>query len=856
MNFKGIFFFIFFSTVLFAQEKDSLFVAADSTAILDSLKLQISDSASIKNKNQVEDIVYSESKDSLVFDVKNKKMFVYGSGALKYKQTNLNAGKIIVDYTINELEAFGRMDSSNTKLIETPVLKEGGDSYEGERIRYNFKTQQGFISEAKNKEIGSRYEGEKVKKVDKDTYFIDGGMFTTCDSDTPHTYFTADKMKVIQNDKIIADWIFMYIGGVPLPLPIPFAVFPNESGRRSGIIVPTYGQIADRGQYFRNFGYFWAASDYFDMAFTGDYYTKGGYAFRNRTRYTKRYSFSGNFNAGYSQIVTGESGDPNRRNQTDWNINLFHNQEINPTTRLDANLQFLSQTFLQNNAIDYNDLLSQDIISNATFNKRWEESGSSLTINYSRRQNLKTGDTRETLPNLSFSKSQFSPFKKDSKDYSSEPSWYELIALDYNGQFKNERIKTEGDVEKLAGVNHNVNLNFSPKLGYFNITPNFSYNEKWYNRRLVIESVPVLSTNPKTGATIVTDSVSEKYINEFNFVRTFDMSVSASTKLYGIMQTNFLGVEAFRHTIRPSISYTYQPDFASDSWNYYDSYKLSSGEVVNYDKYGREIFGGVSSGERQSLSFSLGNVFEIKTFKNPQDSTNDDNKITLLNVDASINYNFAADSLRVSDLNLSYRTQIGQLLSFQGSSSYTFYDYNGTQRVNRFLYKEGKGLFRLTNFNFSISTSIAGDKIEKKEKQDTTKTDELDAFRKKDFIALYDNSQPADLSIPWDLSLSYYYNLSKNSPSIVNKFSNLGLDLSFNLTENWKFKVRGSYDFEQKQISAPQITVYRDLHCWEFNFTWNPLGTYRGYHFEIRMKASESQDIKVTKARGLYSGRR
>lgn len=840
MNFRGVFFFIFFSTLLFAQEKDSLFIHSDST----------------KSKSQIEDIVYSESKDSLIFDVKNKKMYVYGAGALKYKQTNLNSGLIIVDYTKDELEAFGRIDSSNTKLIETPILKEGGDAFEGERLRYNFKTQQGFISEAKNKEVGSRYEGEKVKKVDKNTYFIDGGMFTTCDSDTPHTYFTADKMKVIQNDKIIADWIFMYIGGVPLPLPIPFAVFPNESGRRSGIVVPTYGQIADRGQYFRNFGYFWAASDYFDMAFTGDYYTKGGYAFRNRTRYAKRYSFSGNFNAGYSRIITGEEGDPARRNQTDWNINLYHNQEINPTTRLDANLQFLSSTFLQNNAIDYNDLLSQDIISNATFNKRWEETGSSLTLNYYRSQNLRTGDTHETLPSLNFSKSQFSPFKKSSKEYSTEPSWYELIALDYNGQFKNERKKVAGDVEKKLGVNHNVNINFSPKLGYFNITPNFSYNEKWYNRRLVIESTPVLSTNPDTGAPMVRDSISERYVNELNFVRTFDMSVTASTKLYGIMQTNFLGVEAFRHTLRPSISYTYQPDFASDSWDYYDSYKLSSGEKVRYDKFGREIFGGVSGGKRQSLSFSLGNVFEVKTFKNPKDSTNNDNKITLLNLDANINYNFAADSLRVSDLTLNYRTQIGNLLNFQGSSSYTFYDYNGPQRVNRFLYKEGKGLFRLTNFSFSISTSIAGDKIEKKEKQDTTKTDELDAFRKKDFIALYDNSEPADLSIPWDLSLSYSYNLSKNDPSIVTKFSNLGLDLSFNLTENWKFKVRGSYDFEQKQISAPQITVYRDLHCWEFNFTWNPLGTYRGYHFEVRMKASEFQDIKVTKARGLYSGRR
>jgi hypothetical protein len=80
--------------------------------------------------------------------------------------------------------------------------------------------------------------------------------------------------------------------------------------------------------------------------------------------------------------------------------------------------------------------------------------------------------------------------------------------------------------------------------------------------------------------------------------------------------------------------------------------------------------------------------------------------------------------------------------------------------------------------------------------------------------------------------------------------------LGFSLTKNWKFTVRGSYDFDAKKVTAPQVTIYRDLHCWEMNFTWNPIGLYSGFHFELRMKAPEFRDAKVTKSGGLYSGKR
>jgi hypothetical protein len=241
--------------------------------------------------------------------------------------------------------------------------------------------------------------------------------------------------------------------------------------------------------------------------------------------------------------------------------------------------------------------------------------------------------------------------------------------------------------------------------------------------------------------------------------------------------------------------------------------------------------------------------------KDPTDTTSESQKITLLNLDLSTGYNFAADSIKLSDLRVSYRTKIGDILNFNGSSNYTFYDYDAGRRINEFLASKGKGLFRLTNLNFSVSTSISGKKLAGEERtgRDVDEEEEFDAFKEKDYVRLYEE-EDTDFSIPWNLRLSYNYNLSKPTPAKGVVRSNLGVNLGFNLAKNWKFGVRGNYDFQAEEFSAPQVTVYRDLECWEMNFSWNPIGNYTGFRFEIRMKAPELRDVKVTRRRGLYSG--
>lgn len=841
---------------------DSLNIFSQFDSTFTPTKEHLADSTK-KKTFDIDDVITSTASDSIWFDLVNKKMYIYGTGDLKYKQTNLKGGKINLDFATNNLEAEGIIDTSDSAavngLIQTPILSEGAEIYEGTKLRYNFKTQKGFISAAKNVKGETRYEGSAVSKVSKNTFFVKDGIYTTCKSDTPHTYFSASEMKVIQKDKIFAKWIFMYIGGVPLPIPIPFAVFPNEKGRRSGIIAPTYGKISDRGHYFRNFGYFFAINDYMDLTLNGDYYTRGGWGTRARYRYVSRYNFNGNLSASYSKILIGEEGDPIKRS-TDWKLAFAHSQTFTPTLKLVANLSFQTGKYYQNNSVKYSELLKKDITSNATLSKRWDESGNSLSISYNRTQNLQSGDIRETLPNISFSKSQFYPFKSSSSYR--DQSWYEMIGFNYSGKFKNYRNSIDNELKIRGGIQHNISVNASPKLGHFNFTPSLSYVEKWYNKKTkrYFESVQDISHTKmffqSMTSSTARDTIVEKDVHEINMIRTFRFGLSASTKIYGMMQPKMLGIEAFRHTLKPSISYNYNPNFSDEKWGYYDSYVDTSGSIVRYDPYSNEVFQGVPGGESQSINLSIGNVFEIKTSKDPTDTTSESKKITLLSLDFSTGYNFVADSLKLSDLRVSYRTKIGNILNFSGSSRYTFYDFVGTRQINEYLTSKGKGLLRLTSVNFNISANLSGDKLagEQRTGKNNRSNEEFESFKRKDNVKLYDEEEN-DFSIPWNLSLNYRFNLTKPKAdtSIIN--SNIGINMGFNLAKNWKFGVRANYDFQNKEFSSPQISIYRDLECWEINFNWNPIGTYTGFRFEIRMKAPELRDVKVTRRRGFYSGR-
>ncbi|AFH48765.1 Organic solvent tolerance protein OstA [Ignavibacterium album JCM 16511] len=797
-------------------------------------------------KYDVDTTVFAEAKDSIFFKIKEKKMLIYGNGNLKYKQTEIKSGRIEIDFEKSIIDAYGIKDDSLNKYIETPVLAEAGETYKGNRMKYNFKTQQGVISFAQTEQEGSKYTGQKIKKVDKDVYFISDGVYTTCEDSIPHYYFYSPKMKVIHKEQIVAEWIFLYFGGVPFPIPLPFAVFPIESGRRSGIIAPVFGDDGTYGTYFSRFGYFWAISDYMDLNMTGDYYTRGSYRINSLFRYAKRYEFNGSLDGSFGNFVIGEKDDPDRSESKDWRLRWNHNQTITPTMRFDARLEFLSNNQITRNISDINDLLRNEAVSNATLFKTWDESRNSISINYNRRQVFQTNEVFEILPSITFTMSQKYPFRSGS---ASTKNILETFGYSYSGNFENRRDRKDRDLKIRGGINHQLTASLSPKIGYFSISPSFNYQERWYNKRIQRYSIPNFEGK---------DSIITNDVKEINFVRTFSLGVSASTKFYGIFNPEMLGVKSIRHTVIPSISYSFTPDFSTDGWGYYDYYTNQAGQRIKYNKFENEIFGGASNRESQAINFSLSNIFEMKTQNDPTDTTSKENKIQLLNLGANIGYDFTADSLKFSDLRLNYRTQIGTFFSFNGASSFSLYDYEGKiPRVNRFLYDAGKGLLRLTSFNFSVSLTLSGEKLKSAQTRQTSRPMQESGFAQDNrniYQGLYYMNDP-DFTIPWDISLNYYFNESRPTPNNISKSSSISGSMNFNLTPAWKFSVTGSYDLNRKEFAAPVIRISRDLDCWIMNFTWNPVGTFRGYMFELRVKAPQLQDLKITKRDQFFEGR-
>ncbi len=827
----------FFISYSFGQESFPKDTAAFISGVTKSDTTQsLQDTSS--TAGGVDTVVNYSSSDSIVYSLSTRTMALYSNSQIKYQKMELQAARIDINWDSSILSAFGIPDSTDTtkmRQLGAPVMNDQGEIYNGKELGYNFKTKRGRIQVADTKLDEGFYHGDRLKKVEQSVLFVEDGRYTTCDNPDPHYYFFSPKMKVTLQDRVIAEPVYMYISDVPV-FWFPVAVFPNKGGRRSGIIAPAIAEDARHGRLLRHAGYYWAISDYMDVNLVADLYTKGSWALSSNYQYNLRYYFSGGLSGEYRKMLVGDPSDQDYRKDISYTAHIRHNQEINPTTRLNVNFSFASNNSYKN-TIDINQALSQDITSNATLSKSWEGTPNSMSVNISRRQNLINGNINETMPSISFNHSQSYPLRFGSKSVSSsDAAWYEMIGMSYNANFTNNKAKVQRELDSVKvqidgrdtiktvekyefdryyKLSQGVGINISPKLGYFTISPSMNYSDE---RSFTDNDIPTVNDGLL---------LTKKY-QKWGRRGTFSSGISASTKLYGIVQPNILGVAAMRHTFSPGLSFMYS----------------------------KQIIGENLPPKQMTMNFSVGNNFEMKT--NPSEEGKEGKKIQLLNLSSGISYNFSADSLRFSDINVNYRTGISNIVDIGGGAVFDLYKLEQIgpstyKKVNKFLINEEGRLARMKSFSISMSTSLSGDK--KKSGGETSLADSTEQRKPvSGYYGLRKQEEEPDFSIPWRLSLSWDYSENKVPPSRY-RSSNVRGNLEFNLTENWKFSMNGGYDIINKEFVIPQINISRDLHCWIMNFSWVPIGTYRNYQFEIRLKAPQLQDIKITKsgsASGIY----
>ncbi len=870
--------------MLFAQEGEVVRVDTTSfEAASDSLRISMADSLKINHqegtpsKNQLEDVVECLSMDSLIFDIESQSVFMYKGAKIDYLDIHIEADYVQIDFAKNIASARGLPDSSG-KFVGMPLFKNNDLEFTSKEIAYNYRTEEGVIKDVRTEEGEGFLHGDVVKKLQDNTSNMGQGWYTTCSAKEPHFCLKYNKARVIPDDKVVTGLAWIEIEDVPLPVGLPFGLFPIAKGATSGIVIPRYGEQENRGFYLEEGGYYWHINDYMDLKVLGDIYTRGSWAVKPSFRYKLRYKFSGSFYFGYAVNKVGQPNTSSYRESRDFNIRWTHVQDpkARPNSSFNANVNFKSSNFNTFNPVSTTDYLSNTYQSSIAYQTKLFNKKGNLTLNAGLTQNTKSGSLNINLPSLSFSLQRLYPFKR--KKATGKKRWYEDLSLQYNMAAQNTINTTDtlfmdyfrrGTLSQHFnnGIKHSVRIQSPMKiLKYINVTNSFNYTDRWYFRSVRQKWVydSLFSGTYDLSGHVQTDTVS-------GFVRGADYSIasSLSTKLYGMFNFKRGVLKAVRHVVTPSVSLSYTPDFGDEKHGYYkDYFDPTRGEFVTYSIFDggnySAIYGGVPAREQGLVSFNIGNNLEIKV-RDRSDTLVGTRKVKIIdNFNLSTSYDMTRDSLRWNPLRLSGRTKLFNLINVTYAASYDPYALDSLgRRINTFQYAVDKRLFRpsSTSYQFSLSYSLSSNKLrswrEKRAERDKTRAalnsklgteeERMEIAENPEMFLDWDN--PWNINIGYNLRLGAAYRYGRygevtKTPSYIHTISARG---DVNITPKWKVAFNTNYDLAKMELSYTRFDIHRDLHCWEMSFQWTPMGYTKGWEFMIRAKSSLLQDLKLTR---------
>jgi len=815
------------------------------------------------------------SADSLSMDLKQKKAWLYGNASIEYEDIKLNASIIEIDFDDNTIHAYATQDSAG-KDIGTPEFKQGSISFKSKEIAYNFTTRKGLIQNVITKEGDGYVHGTVIKKVNDSVTNVGKGEFTTCDlEDHPHFSLKYTKAKILAGNKIVTGPAYISIEGVPLPIALPFGLFPNKKGRSSGLIVPKYGESANRGFFLEDGGYYFGLNDYFDLKLTGDIYSRGSWAVKPNLTYKVRYKFAGSFSLKYAATVYGTEGTPDYYNKSDFFVTWSHRQDpkARPNSVFSASVNAGSSNFNKYNPASVNDYVSNTFSSSVSYDVRFG-TFANLTTSARHSQNNTSKQVTLSLPEISFSIQRLYPFKR--KTQTGKAAWYESINVTYRTDLKNELNTYDSLVFKsdvadrfVNGLKHTIPISGSFKvLKYFSWSNGFNYNERWYTKTYTktwVDDTAYINGIQTLGY-IDTDT-----INGFKTARDYSFNSSLSTTVYGMRQFTKGPIRAIRHVVRPSVGFSFLPDFGTPEKGYWRTVQVDSkGTTQEYSIFGTApLYGSPPSRKSGAINFGITNNLEMKV-RSLKDTITGTKKVMLIdNFSITTSYDLAKDSLKWSNINLSARTTLFKKIQISYSSSYSpyglysqpfygytlldyysnpYYSYVPGPVINTYQYSMNKKLLRFLNAGWNLSVGY-----DLKPKKTAAKKAAPNSASEQEIEDLTNNP---NLYIDWDnpWSLHVDYNFRYTSVPVLTTgelkrdiIQTFRLSGDVNVTEKWKFSMQTGYDFEQKDFAYTQITIYRNLHCWEMRFSWIPYGTQKSWNFQINAKSSLLQDMKLTK---------
>jgi len=873
-----------------AADSSIAFKIADSILLKDSITiLQKKDSPVIPgiktdtfdvklSKDSLDAPIYYHADDSMVMQVPDKKIILYGKHTnAKYEDNELSAPGIVYDQKNNMVTAVHTKDSTG-KVIASPAFKQGELLTVSDSIAFSPKTGKGLSKGTYTKQDEMYIYGERIKKVDSSSFFAYKARITTCNLDTPHFAFVSKKIKFINKKFAVTGPVHPEFEGVPLPIILPFGIYPMHQGRHSGLIAPSFNANDQYGLALENLGYYKVISDNWDVTARGTFYSYGGWTLSMSPRYYRRYRYTGNINIDIQRLKIGFKGDPDYSLNKSFKVRWTHNMDskARPGVTFSANVDAGTTSFDRFTPNNPNRNFNNILTSSINYSKVWKDKPFNISLQANHTQNSNTKQVSITLPSGNFNLNTIYPLRR--KEAIGAYKWYENFGIALNSVFQNQTtfydnsnpddtLNTAGKKDfrpvftqitnnMIWGVRHSVPVTLAlPSLGVVQISPGMSYSETWFQRRVLYN----WNDAAKKVDTFATKG--------FYTARDMSFSLSASTRVFGMfMFGKDSKVKAIRHEIRPTASISYKPDL---NGQYFRTVQLDS--LLNfrqYNIYEGNINGGYGAGEFGGISFGLDNNIQMKVRNKKDTAEGADKKVTLID-GLAINgsYNFLIDSFQLSNLSLSGRTNLFNKINITFGGTLDPYQYDTTgRRLNRLVWKDKVfTLGRLASGNLSLSTSFQGgnqgQQTQKKQSLNNAVNPYTGALlTEEQQEAAFISNNPADyvdFSIPWSINFGYSLRFSQ-SYLVANKDfkTNINSDATFGgslaLTPKWQISMNGTYNFDTKKMGVLSMSVSREMHCWQMSISLAPVGRYKFFSVIISPKSPLLRDIKVNRTRYFY----
>ncbi|MBK8499147.1 MAG: LPS-assembly protein LptD [Flavobacteriales bacterium] len=800
---------------------------------------------------QLEDEVRYEARDSIRYDLANQTVYLFGAATVNYQDIQLSADRIAFSFKNEIAEAFGAPDSAGT-VVGKPSFTQGGHTIDADSIRYSFRSKEGLIREVRTQEQEAWVHASLSKRHANGEVHSKGGMLTTCDRPHPHYHFKVGRMMVIPDDKIVAGPAYMKIGKVPTPLAVPFGLFPNKKGGSSGLLIPVWGNNQNLGYFLLNGGWYMPFGQHVDQQLTGDIYSRGSWALKSVTRYKARYRYSGNLELNHSTLLTSDPEFPDFSRQRNFFINWRHvvDAKASLTDRFSASLNVgTSSNFTNNFNSSTNQYLSNTFQSNIGWTHLWPGKPYTLSVNALHRQNTIERSFSVTLPAVTFNLQRILPIQL-LRPAAAAPRWYDQLAFNYTANFDNRLTTTEehlyleniGPLARQArnGIKHSAALTTTFKNRFFSLNPEFRVTDRMYFEQLR----KTVFAEPDTTYT-VTDTVPK-----FGAPLEWSTGAALTSKLYGTYFFFGEGLKAIRHTITPTVGFTYRPDNSTRIEGPFGT----DGAIGSYSPYQIGIYGEPSAGESGSLNFGLIQNVEAKVRdrKAMADSTSSFNaaqegevtykKIKLIDyLSLNASRDLLKDSLQWSNVGISTRTSLFNVVNINLNSSWDPYAVDSLgRRIDRSERSVSGALARMVYTNVAIGFDVKSKRYGQpvaSSTNDRTVVNDSDPTK----------GAEVNFSMPWRLGVNYSYDVSRAySAGTFTDTERQSVLFNGDVTvlKYWKLGVSSGYDLVAEDWTPTSLNLYWDLHCWEFNFNIIPLGERKSFMFRINVKASILRDLK------------